>query len=329
MKKLTLLLGSLLFITFSCSKNEQSNSTTEEIVQNEMNENEANNSNFDINTIEYTTAEIGDFPFFTLPENVVEMNKPLQRDFDVIYFPLNGKLEPKEGKIFKANIKGTREVPFSPHYFVKSMDDYLSSIGAVKVFDGKLTKEDYDLRKDNDPNIGDEGDIGYAGETVKCYVIRTNDKGNIYVQFNADNASGKINILQEGELKQTIKKITADDIVKDLSEKGKSILYINFDVDKSNVSTGDKYIVDQISDALKKDSNLKISIEGHTDNTGDGAHNKKLSQDRANEVVKLLIANGIDKTRLASKGFGAENPLVANDSEENKAKNRRVELIKM
>ncbi|HWV65167.1 OmpA family protein, partial [Chitinophaga sp.] len=180
-----------------------------------------------------------------------------------------------------------------------------------------------------DPNKGDEGDIGYVGEVIKFYVIRSKDKGNIYIQFSANSAAGKLNILQEKDFQQTITKVTADKIAKDLTENGKSVLYINFDTDKSTVTTAGKEVVEQIAAALKKGASLKILIEGHTDNTGDGAHNKKLSDDRANAVMNALVADGIEKSRLSAKGFGAERPLVANDNEENKAKNRRVELIKV
>lgn len=327
MKKITLIL-SASFVMFACNKTENTIEVNQKNDTIGVKDSMTANNTFEINSIPYITSEIGDFPFFSLPENTKEMNKPLVKDFDVIYFPLNGKLQPVEGKIYKSNIQGTKENPFSQHYFIKSLDDYLTSIGGIKVFDGKLTNEDYALRKENDSNIGDEGDIGYGGEHVKCYVLRTKDKGNIYVQYTADNATGKLNILQEGQLKQTIKKVTADEIVKDLTEKGKSILYINFDVDKSQVNTDGKETVQQIAEALKKDQSLKISIEGHTDNTGDATHNKKLSNDRAHEVLKSLVAHGIEQSRLSAKGFGAENPLVANDSEQNKAKNRRVELVK-
>jgi outer membrane protein OmpA-like peptidoglycan-associated protein len=88
-------------------------------------------------------------------------------------------------------------------------------------------------------------------------------------------------------------------------------------------------VVTQIAEALKKDNSLQISIEGHTDNSGNAEHNKKLSDARANSVLNALVTDGIDKARLTAKGFGAEKPLAANDSEENKAKNRRVELVKV
>lgn len=79
---------------------------------------------------------------------------------------------------------------------------------------------------------------------------------------------------------------------------------------------------------MKNNADLKISIDGHTDNAGSADHNKKLSAERAHNILKFLTSNGIPATRLTAAGFGAERPLVANDSEANMAKNRRVELVK-
>lgn len=264
-----------------------------------------------------------------MPEGLTEQNKPLQKKFDVCFFPVNGVMTSFEGKLYKTNVTAKPGEEFSQRYFEKSIEDYLNSIGAVKVFDGEITKEEYDRYNKQDTNKGNEGDIGYTDEQIKFYVIRSKSKGNIYVQFSSNNAAGKLNILQEEVFQQTIKKVTADDIAKDLTEKGKSILYINFDVDKATISTDGKEVVNEIAQALKKNNSLKIAIEGHTDNTGDAAHNKKLSNDRANAVLSTLTTQGIDKSRLSAKGFGAERPLVANDSEDNKSKNRRVELVKI
>ncbi|PUV23975.1 hypothetical protein DCO56_11390 [Sphingobacterium athyrii] len=74
---------------------------------------------------------------------------------------------------------------------------------------------------------------------------------------------------------------------------------------------------------------LKLSIDGHIDNEGPTAHNMQLSQQRAEAVLKSLLAKNIAKDRLKSQGFAAEKPLADNNTEKNKAKNRRVELIKM
>lgn len=334
MKKTALLLA-LGTMIISCNQKTKENQNTgisaeqtEEVSNNEQ-LNKDGKENFNIENVAFSNADLGDFPFFTLPEGLKELNKPLQKKFDVCFFPINGVMTPFEGKLYKINVNAEQGGQFSQRYFEKSLEDYLLSVGAVKIFDGEITKEEYKRYNKKDANKGGEGDIGYAGENIKFYVIRTKDKGNVYVQFSSDNAGGKLNVLQEEVFQQTITKITADDIIKDLSEKGKSILYINFDTDKALLTSQGKEVVNQIAEALKKNTALKIAIEGHTDNTGIATHNKKLSNDRANAVLNLLKTKGIDTSRLSAKGFGAERPLVASDSEENKAKNRRVELVKI
>lgn len=283
---------------------------------------------FDIQSIPLTTADIGDFPFFNLPTGLEEMNKPMLRKFDVCFFPIDGIMTPFEGRLYKTFVSPVRGEDFSQRYFEKSMEDYLTSIGAVKVFDGEITSEEFDRYNKQDPHKGGEGDMGYAGRNMKCWALRSQDKGNIYVQYEANNAGGVINVLQEEAFEQTITKVTSDEIAKDLTEKGKSILYINFDTDKTALTSDGSEVVQQIAGALKKESTLKISIEGHTDNTGNAAHNKTLSEQRADAVLQALTKDGIDASRLKASGHGAEKPLVANDTEENKAKNRRVELVK-
>lgn len=333
--KRTALLFALGTMMISCNQKTKDNQHSgeageqkEQVSTGEQENNDVNES-FNIEKIPYSNADLGDFPFFTLPEGLIEQNKPLQKKFDVCFFPVNGIMTPFEGKLYKINVAAKQGEEYAQRYFEKSMADYMTTIGAVKVFDGEITKEEYERYNKKDPNKGDDGDIGYEGENIKFYVVRTKDKGNIYIQFSSNNAGGKLNILQEEAFKQTITKVTADEISKDLSEKGKSILYINFDVDKANVSADGKELVNEIAKALKNNTGLKIAIEGHTDNTGDATHNKNLSNDRAHAVLSLLTMQGIDKSRLSATGFGAERPLVANDSEANKAKNRRVELVKV
>ncbi|NBA88027.1 OmpA family protein [Emticicia sp. CRIBPO] len=83
--------------------------------------------------------------------------------------------------------------------------------------------------------------------------------------------------------------------------------------------------LDDLADHLKENPELRIRIEGHTDNQGDPALNKKLSMERAYNVREYLIKEGIAGKRIEFKGMGDTKPVSPNDTEENRKKNRRVE----
>ena len=77
---------------------------------------------------------------------------------------------------------------------------------------------------------------------------------------------------------------------------------------------------------LQENPELEVEIGGHTDDVGSNSFNQELSVNRAHSVMDHLIANQIDPLRIRIKGYGASRPLVANDSEENRARNRRIEF---
>src|SRR3546814_13361039 len=74
---------------------------------------------------------------------------------------------------------------------------------------------------------------------------------------------------------------------------------------------------------------LELSIEGHTDNTGDAAQNRSLSADRARAVADALVALGVVPGRLQSQGFGQDRPVADNATAEGRAQNRRLELVRL
>jgi outer membrane protein OmpA-like peptidoglycan-associated protein len=118
-------------------------------------------------------------------------------------------------------------------------------------------------------------------------------------------------------------------IAKDLQEQGRSRIYgINFDLDSDHLRDESKPTLDKIVAMLKSKSDWKLKIEGHTDSTGNEAHNQQLSEARAAAVKSYLVAAGIDASRLSSAGLGASKPVAGNESETGRAQNRRVEVVK-
>ncbi|XYH92570.1 OmpA family protein [Sorangium sp. So ce1128] len=103
---------------------------------------------------------------------------------------------------------------------------------------------------------------------------------------------------------------------------------IHFEFDKDKIRPESFPILDAVVEVLQQNPKIKIEIQGHTDNKGAAAYNKKLSDRRAASVKKYLVAKGIDEARLTSKGYGMEQPIVPNTSDQNRALNRRVQFVR-
>jgi OmpA-OmpF porin, OOP family len=122
--------------------------------------------------------------------------------------------------------------------------------------------------------------------------------------------------------------VTASAMLDALNKDGRVALYINFDTGKSTIRPDSKPIIDQIVQLMKTNTGLELGVEGHTDNVGDAKSNQTLSENRANAVVTAIVAQGIEAKRLSAAGHGQDKPIADNSSEEGRAKNRRVELVK-
>jgi OOP family OmpA-OmpF porin len=122
----------------------------------------------------------------------------------------------------------------------------------------------------------------------------------------------------------------ADVLSNDLKTTGHSAVYgIYFDTGKSEIKPESEQAIGEIAKLLKSDTGLKVYVVGHTDNVGGLEANMKLSRDRADAVVQALVRDhGIIASRLNAYGDGPYAPVASNDTEEGRAKNRRVELVK-
>jgi len=150
---------------------------------------------------------------------------------------------------------------------------------------------------------------------------------NMSLQIQKDGYlfySQNINLQEVGT---QIKPYELEVLLEPIKANGKITLNnVFFDFDKSNLKQESFIELDKLMELLKKNSNLKIEIGGYTDDKGNEKYNQILSQKRADAVVNYLIQKGIVATRLIAKGYGEMHPVVPNDTEENKAKNRRTEV---
>ncbi|MBC8024712.1 MAG: OmpA family protein, partial [Steroidobacteraceae bacterium] len=162
------------------------------------------------------------------------------------------------------------------------------------------------------------------------YLIRTADKEYwIHVSAGATIPQiGFVTVLEKQAMQSSLGFLDAAAMKKALDEKGRVALYINFDLDKSTLRPDAQPIVEEIHKLFASDTSLALSIEGHTDSTGKADHNRELATARARSVLGALVGLGVDASRLSSKGFGPDKPIADNSTEEGRAKNRRVELVK-
>lgn len=113
-----------------------------------------------------------------------------------------------------------------------------------------------------------------------------------------------------------------------LTRKGASIVLENliFAQGKATIRPESFPSLDEVVVMLKERPSIVIQLEGHTDNLGSEKLNVELSQDRVDNVKKYLVSKGIAKDRIKTKAFGGSQPLVQGNSQEARAKNRRVEM---
>ena len=248
------------------------------------------------------------------------------------------------------DVEGCKDHPFfsrMPNFYITNCSqnfnklEYYISDENVNAKEGELTVISYSFPDDVSLKVPSQlqilrnyenaiaklgGEKIYVGDQYLSYSLKKNSKEYIIsVAMGNGNIAHDLSVLEIEQMKQ---EITANDIMDALNNDGFIALNILFETGKSAIQNESFPVIDQIFELLKSNSTLKISIEGHTDNVGDAASNKKLSGDRAKAVMDALITKGIDKTRMSFVGWGQEKPVADNRTEEGRTKNRRVEIVK-
>ncbi len=232
--------------------------------------------------------------------------------------------------------------------------DHKAASAAVEILDDATTPLVVDLVasprigyfkgtivNENDEAVEATIDVAFAGKVVKTPLATGG-------AFNIPLPPGRYQVvvkakgyLQQGTalviepLGKTIAAFTLKFLPKTrLSKVTSSSIEIStkvpFAVGKGRLLKAAEFVLDDVVDAILGSPQLgKIRVEGHTDNTGEDAANMSLSDLRAAAVVEYLVGKGVPAERLEAKGFGFSKPIAPNDSEEGRAKNRRVEFVIM
>ncbi len=181
-----------------------------------------------------------------------------------------------------------------------------------------------------------EGAIVKAGGTVvyadpQRWVTAKIVKDGKEAWAQAEKGNGRI-WLRIVEKKAMAQYVVADAAAlgNDIGATGHVAVYgIHFDTDKAEVKPDSRPALEEIARLLAKDTALELLVVGHTDMTGSLDANLKLSQARAESVVRALVSqHGVAAARLKGHGVGPLAPVASNQTEEGRAKNRRVELVK-
>jgi len=175
------------------------------------------------------------------------------------------------------------------------------------------------------------GEVLFEEGCCNVYLKLKKNSQTTWVRVKAykDAGSYQVWIVEEAEMEQDII-VDASSMMSDINAQGRVALYgIYFDFNKSNVKPESDPTLKEISKLLSENPSLNLFVVGHTDNVGDFKYNMKLSEERADAVVKILVSKyNVNNSRLTPAGVGPLAPVTSNDTEEGRAQNRRVELIK-
>ncbi len=287
---------------------------------------------FDPASVPESTATLPPPPFFQTPEGLESTfdDKDKVVNFDRHFFIAGNQAVPVEGKIFRDrfNLGGART--YTDIEFRRNYENAIQALGGKKINTTQYTYDVMDAAGGRDALEK----ANYAAPMNPdaphdIYLLRQGGREWwIDISTGAFPLHGYVVVLEREAMKQSVALLDATVMRKAIDAQGRVALYINFDVDKATLRPDAQPTIDEIAKLLTSDPALKLSIEGHTDNTGAPAHNRDLSAARARSVLGALVGLGIDPARLQSTGFGQDKPLADNATEDGRAKNRRVELVK-
>lgn len=216
----------------------------------------------------------------------------------------------------------------------------IAASGATKQVEGKVEKISYScrgksalqVRRNTEQALRAAGfKLDFTGYDVPIHYV-TGHKAGLWIAVAASEMTGdsdySFTSVQAGEMTQ---ELTADAKAwaAEIGKSGRVAVYgIEFDTAKAALKPESGEVLQQVLTLLNDQPDWRMRIEGHTDSTGTRQGNQVLSQQRAASVVAWLVGKGVAPGRLIAVGLGDTSPVAGNDTEDGRARNRRVELVK-
>lgn len=248
------------------------------------------------------------------PGSVLIKNKCQHKKFDQFQFRVPGKKKTKAGK---KTVKGEYWKLY--YQALDSNGKMRKDISAVEFL------ENYKAAA-----LEKGGKIIWEDRRNVVFTLPRSDGGITWCQARANPRQGQqyLDIINEKPFKKSLTFGPAQ-MKAALDKDGRISLYgITFDFDKATLKKESLKELANVLTLLQANPDLTLEIQGHTDNKGSDKYNLELSQARAETVRKFLLLFNVADKRLTAKGYGETKPVASNNSEDGRAKNRRVELVK-
>jgi flagellar motor protein MotB len=265
------------------------------------------------------------------------INEYGQKEFDEYDLPLSkvadgkyGKTQHLEGKvtaIYYVNPEGRSALEIFRNY-----ESGLKNGGFQELFTCAKTCGDAPP-SGGFPNINDAFG-NYAADTRYLAAKLARAEGDVYVALWVYDSTFDIKtflaVVEVKPMETGLVTVNAEALANDITRTGHASVYgIYFDTGKADVKPESDAALNEIAKLMQQDPQLKLYVVGHTDNVGTLAGNMDLSRHRAAAVTQALTTkHGVEAARLSPQGDGPTAPVASNDTEEGRAKNRRVELVK-
>jgi|TARA_R110000765_G_scaffold350811_1_gene440818 outer membrane protein OmpA-like peptidoglycan-associated protein len=204
-----------------------------------------------------------------------------------------------------------------------------ASLGALALTSGCVTNPETGNRTISKAAIGGLGGV-VGGYLLGDILGGRNDRTAKIVGAGLGGLAGAGIGYYMDEQEKKLREQTAGTGI-DVTREGDNLILnmpsnVTFAVDSSAISPAFQSTLSNVADTLSRYEKSYVDVLGHTDSTGSDAYNQALSERRAESVANFLANSGVQRARLATKGYGESQPIASNSTEEGRAANRRVEI---